>query len=161
MDLHFEATNRKEKDDESEEETELDEKKEEDEEMNGDEMSPNDILETLKTSPTEDLRISLRTIGKVFNRMFEIWCPSGEEDEEGEKKEKLWTTSLEIACKRYQGSVVHVDKSEPDNPEQMTVLDLYRKKTLEESHIVKASQMEFFALNQIAYAFTTEDLMDC
>ena len=168
VDLTFEvASKNKKKEDSDEDSDEEDEGGEEalqeqkgEDEMNGDDMSPNDILELLKTSPSEDLRISLKAIGKVFNRMIQIWCPN-DEDEDGEKKEKLWTDSLELACRRYQGSVVHVDKSDPDNPEQMTVLDLYRKKTLEESHIVKASQMEFFALNQIAYAFTTEDLMDC
>jgi len=150
---------------ESEEEDSEDEQIAEKEEMeteietDGDTMPPNDILMMLKTSPTEDLRISLRTIGKVFNRMLDIWCPDDSED--AEKTAHLWGSSLEIACKRYQGTIVHVDKSDPANPEPMTVLDLFQKKTLEESHIVKASQLEFFALNQIAYAFTTEDLMDC
>jgi hypothetical protein len=121
------------------------------------ELSPSTILETLKTSPSEDLRVSLKTFGKVFNRMLEIWIPL----EDDESKDKNWQGGIELACSKYRGSIVHVDKTDPGNPEAMTVLELFQKKLLEEAHIEKASKMEFFALNQIAYAFTTEDLLSC
>ena len=117
-------------------------------------QSPAELLELLKTCPSDDLRLGLSTYGKVFNRMMHIWIPNDVSD-------GLWDSSLKIACERYRGSIVHIDKTDPSNPQEMTLLELFEKKILEEGHVEKASKMEFFALNQIAYAFTTEDLLTC
>lgn len=115
---------------------------------------PRDLLEVLKTCPSDDLQLSLKTYGKVFNYMMENWISNHQE-------EISWESAIEQACIKFQGSIVHTDKTNPEHPEGMTVWELYQKKTLEETHVEKATKMEFFALNQIAYAFTTEDLLSC
>jgi hypothetical protein len=117
---------------------------------------PCELLELLKTTPVDDdISLTLRNLGEVFNELHARWTVvSGEEEKEG-----LWADPIRLACQRYGGSIVHMDKSNAADPIAKTMVEMYDERTLEETHVDKATKMEQFALIQLSYAFTVEDLI--
>jgi hypothetical protein len=126
------------------------------EEVQDDGRDPCELLEQLKTSPVDDdITLPLATLGKVFNELHARWTVVGGDEE----KEQLWADPIALACSRYGGSIVHTDKSDAGNPVQLTLLELYQQRKLEEVHVDKATKMEQFVLIQLSYVFTMEDLL--
>jgi hypothetical protein len=121
-----------------------------------DERDPCELLELLKTTPVDDdISLTLQKLGEVFNELHARWAVvSGEEE-----KENLWKDPIRLACERYGGSLVHIDNGNASNPIAKTMVELYDERKLEETHVDKATKMEQFALIQLSYAFTVEDLI--